>query len=284
MKDSKILILFVFVIAIFTYCIFAMHIGKENKIMQEKAENALIIKQDSIRQDSIKCAHDSILLLEGNKVIGDIYYGMNKKNFSKAMKKLVESLKNSEGQAKIGDFAFVYKDYKSDKKDWDISTRYEQYSTHCTGIFKMDSLFHVTIQGEEYPIYRHYDGEYIDSNDLINSAISSLVKFLTQKYGKPQQKQSPYAEEWRTKKTGYVYSIAKWDIGYKQIEIYVRVVNPRISSFDIDYAQVVLAFTNKNMVSEINDRADTQKKMQETIKRDREEKERIENKKKLESL
>lgn len=281
MKNSKILFLLILVISLIAWWIFILHTSTKNKILRKEREEALVIKQDSIRQDSIKCAHDSILLLEGNKVVGDIYYGMNKKDFSKAMKKLVESLKDSKGQAKIGDFAFEYNDYKSDKQDWDISTKYEQYSTYCTGIFQMDSLFHVAIQGERHYIYWHFNGEYIDSNDFINSAIASLAKFCTKRYGEPQQKRLSYSEEWRTKKIGHIYSIAKWDIGYKQIEIYVRVI---IDSVGNGYAQVVLAFTNKNMVSEINDRADSYKKIQETIKRDREEKERIENEKKLESL
>lgn len=281
MKNSKFLILLFFFISFFTWCTFMLRTSRKKNILQEEQEKALVIKQDSIRQDSIKCAHDSILQLEGNKVIGDIYYGMNKKDFSKAMKKLAESLKGPKGQAKIGDFAFKYYDSKEDKQDWDISTKYEQYSTYYTGIFIMDSLFHVAIKGERHDIYRHYNGEYIDSNDFINSAIASLVKFCTKRYGEPQEKRLSYSEEWRTKKIGYIYSIAKWNIGYKQIEIYVRVT---FDSSGNGFAQVVLAFTNKNMVSEINDRADTHIKMQETIKRDREEKERIENEKKLESL
>ena len=225
-------------------------LAQKNKVFRQNEDEKALFLNDSLKKASISHRHDSILQTEGNKAIGNIYFGINKNTFKKQIKEFADSLKDSKGDARIGDFIFNEHDFTS---DWDENKKYERHSASNYATFYRDSLFRLQLHSKSFVIYERDRGIYYDHNGAINGMALSLIEIFTKKYGEAKYDSRSYDGyiniDWRLKKPARTYSIAEWEIGHKNIEIYVWVIKD-----GVDQVQVIISFTDNKMITTINDR------------------------------
>jgi len=210
-------------------------------------------------QDSIKAAHDSILLIEGDKAIGGLNFGISKAEYIKQGKALLKSLKDSKDVSRIGEFIFeiYFNDGFNEYSNYNNLTAYDKESfsrdhflSDRQASFYKDSLFSFHLDGERFPIYQKTTGVYYDRNNEINAASNSIIHFFQTKYGKPTET-NKLNGEWRDKRGYKKYYLAKWNIGYKSYNVYVDINNVRGSDRDPDYAQVVVELIDNKIVNKM---------------------------------
>lgn len=259
MKKNFILPISFFLLFIFTIIISTtIDSSKE----QEDIRSSLLLKQ--AKQDSVKYAIDSIAKIEGNKIIGNINFGINERAYKKQINDFINFLKDSEGKARLGNFIVKAERYTS---HWDGSKIYDGRYIYDNAAFYQDSLFNLKLKSEGFNIYEHSSGSYFDNNDNINGMVESLIKIFTEKYGEPILDTRGYYSksidiDWRTKESRTIWTLAKWEIGHKIVEIGVW-----IERRNIDQATVFLSFTNSETVLKINLKSEEEKAIKDSIKK-----------------
>lgn len=178
--------------------------GKQKLALQEKLEKVRKDSLEKVRKDSIDLVsrlerkkqakiQDSITRVQQGIAIGDIKFGITKKEFDRKEKELVrKSPKTADrvGYPKIGEYVFNY----------------------VSGLFHNDSLYKIRIKGKPTN-YRDYDR-------FIPDQYQALMNLLKPKYGEP-------SAEWRMPKwtdlnNGDILIVARWNIGSKSIEANVQ--------------------------------------------------------------
>lgn len=165
--------------------------------VQEKNKQIEKARIDSLQKIE-QARLDSIQKEEEIKVVGDIRFGMNKKEFEKYKKEFENKCKVLSWQSgntkfydnKIGDYEFNY----------------------LYGGYYKEKLYYVQIKGT--PIkYEYYDKD-------MKSQVVALFSILNNKYGTPNQDYG--LPSWTTINKGDSYCCAYWSKGDKVIQMRVE--------------------------------------------------------------
>lgn len=172
---------------------------KQANEFQEKKEKAIkdsINLVNKIKLEQKKKIKDSIINIEQNIAIGNIKFGITKKEFEKDKKTFLKKCKLPEMEYYKNLTFFYYK-----LGEYGFSSLY--------GWYHNDSLYNIRLTG---PIV-----EYDEYNRIMPDQYEALMNILTKKYGKPLKENG--LPEWTKLDKGYFKRAAIWIIGNKRIEV-----------------------------------------------------------------
>ncbi len=166
----------------------------ENEKVNEKLKIDSINRLKSDKEVFEQRKKDSLILIEQNKVIGTISFGLTKMETDK---KIQEFRKENRRPHKIMDKTF-YDDFIGE---------YEYFQMY--GMYDEEKLYELRIKGD-LTNWENYDQEVPKQLKYISDVIS-------QKYGVPDLSLE-LQERYKLQK-GYTYLLRKWMVGKKTIEI-----------------------------------------------------------------
>ncbi|WP_064968047.1 hypothetical protein [Tenacibaculum ovolyticum] len=144
---------------------------------------------------------DSIIAIEQNKVIGDIFFGISLEEYKKKKKQFIKKTKNTDrGSTDRGSKGL----HKQNIGDYEFNDIY--------GGFHNEKLYRVDIQGNEI----HYD--YY--NIKMQRQVEAIKRPYIEKYGEPNI-QYKIPKRHRINK-GYTYLVSSWVVGSKKIELRIE--------------------------------------------------------------
>ncbi len=190
---------FVILVLVSAFAISCNHTKKKssNKLDQE------LLKQDSITLISLEKEQieqkkkDSIFLIEQNKVIGEILFGMTKIEVKQKIKKF-----RKESRRPDRFLGLPYYDY--------FIGEYEYFQ--ITGFYDEEKLYELFIQGD-LTDWENFDKDVPRQAKYISNVIE-------QKYGEPDLHYN-IQQRYKLKK-GYSYLISRWIVGKKTIEVRLK--------------------------------------------------------------
>ncbi|MCP4970061.1 MAG: hypothetical protein GY932_05630 [Arcobacter sp.] len=166
--------------------------------------------------DSLRMARLDSIIIEQEKVIGDIKFGMDKKTTEKLWEKFCDENKQSEDFGTgihnkfytyyIGNFRF---------------TRSSIYLNPITPRFLNDSLYHFTIKSKAI-MYEEFDL-------MVPWTINIISDILSKKFGDPDFK----TENIILNDGSFFHTIKYWIVGEKKIEV---LLNTYSNNYSIDIA------------------------------------------------
>ncbi|PKH50837.1 hypothetical protein CXF68_09125 [Tenacibaculum sp. Bg11-29] len=139
---------------------------------------------------------DSIIAIEQNKVIGDIFFGTSLEEYKKKKKLFIKKTKNT-GRGSNGL-------HKQNIGDYEFNDIY--------GGFHNEKLYRIDVLGNGI----HYDNYNIE----MPKQVEAIKLPYIEKYGKP----NIYNEipKWHRINKGYTYLISSWTVGSKKIELRIE--------------------------------------------------------------
>lgn len=153
-------------------------------------------------QEREQAVKDSINAVEQEKVIGEITFGMSKKQARQKLEKFRRTNKDKRGiYHKIGEYQYL----------------------SVSDLYQKGKLYSIKIEGA--PI----DWEYFKSD--VPDQIEKITRIIKEKYGDPS-KQYELMPRYRLEKN-YTYLINQWDVGKKRIEVRV---SDNGTSYSVDVA------------------------------------------------
>ncbi|WKZ58835.1 MAG: hypothetical protein QY309_13260 [Cyclobacteriaceae bacterium] len=170
--------------------------NSDSKRQQEKAEQRRAFTQDSLkrvneeRQRKIK---DSLILIEQDKVIGDVKFTMTKKVAKNEILKFKKSIERKPPGSTYMSYYYI--------------GEYESFQ--ILDFYHEDKLYYLLIQGTPI-LWEKYDFE-------VPNQVKFISDVIEQKYGKPTI--SNEVEPRHKLQSGYSYLIKQWDVGRKRIKI-----------------------------------------------------------------
>lgn len=264
---KKILLLIIF-------CFFLACSNKHNDVSsdidQSDSLKTEILKHKRI--DSLLNIRDEIEKSEGNRILGNLYFGISSTEWKKQSQLFYKSLEDSEGRSRISDFVLGKHTFIHNWKDdsyLDITDKYRyvynrfpfnkdkgHYKDECNGgaSFYKDSLFNVTLIGISNQIYlkEAFSDLYSDKNDnpyiyslerSINERLQSLYNFLSKKYGEADANTWDQLNfefrKWSFNTQpnifcGWKYDNVQfeWDMRRKKIKVYIHEYSPHSDNPD----------------------------------------------------
>ncbi|MGB0427898.1 MAG: hypothetical protein ACPGEC_03095 [Flavobacteriales bacterium] len=170
------------------------NIEQENKNKQLKQDSITAVKVEQARLEKVR--QDSIIAIEQDKVIGDIKFGMTKKDVKLKIEKFKKENRRPDkflGEPHYDDFIGEYEYFQI------LDYYYE------------GKLYGLNINGNLID-WEKYDSE-------VPRQIKYITDVISQKYGDPSlHYELPPRYELQK---GYSYLINRWNIGKKRIEIKV---------------------------------------------------------------
>lgn len=181
----------------------------------------------------------SIIKKEGHKAIANINFFTSKAEFCKQKEVFLTPLIHTISLGSAGSYTdgYLLGEYAFD----DVK-----------GNFFNDSLFNVHIIGQ--PI------NYENYNNKMPKQCEALITILSNKYGSPNEKNE--LPEWANMSKNDVYFIARWDLGFKNLFVWVSCSGVKYS---LDFCYYVPELADKKNKSEDNNSKNINKEASEFL-------------------
>lgn len=221
-----------------------------NKQNTSRSSNSLSNETlETKRRDSISNVRNRIEETDGNRILGNLYFGISEKEWDSESTVFYESIEEFKGHCRLGEFRLpmdagnalshnyekTWSSYPYNRYEYVYSESPSEntghYKSDCrTGAsFYKDSLFNITISGYSHKIFEEeiFSGNkraYVERlEQKANNNIKSAYMFLSKRYGPPDNAPASFSRELSTSYSRMDKKVVcEWTMERRKIEISLK--------------------------------------------------------------